>query len=129
MTPAQVAHYPAKPRKVYYDTKKDEEILSVSQSIELPKKVSHCLRKPKKMVESVICDGTYVFGFKLMNRGSVSTILWSSNLIPLPQLVSPSCFDLLMALSRAVILDLGEMGGEEKAVVQVDSLSLPGSPF
>lgn len=30
VTPAQVVHYPAKPRKVYSDAKKDEEILSMS---------------------------------------------------------------------------------------------------
>ena len=78
------------------------------------------------MVKNVICDGIYVFGFKLMNGGSVSTVLWLSNLIPLPRLVSPSYFDLLMGLSRVGILGLRDMGGEEKAVVHADSLSLPG---
>ena len=67
VTPAQVVHCPIKPRKVYSDVEKDEEISSVSQRIELPEKVSHCLQKPQKMVESVICDGFRVFGFKLMN--------------------------------------------------------------
>lgn len=130
VTPAQVVHCPTKPRKVYSDAEKDKEILSVSQrSIEFLEKVSHCLQKPQKIVESVICDGICVFGFKLMNGGSVLTILWLLNFIPLPRLISPSCFDLLMGLARVGIMDLGEMDGEERQWFKQILLAYQGSPF
>lgn len=88
-------------------------------SIESSEKVTHCLKKPQKMVDSVINDRICAFGFKLMNGGLVLTILWSSNLILLPQLVSPSIFDLLMGLLRAGLSGLVDMGGEANAVFHV----------
>ena len=81
------------------------------------------------MVESVICNGICAFGCKVMNGGSVLTVLWSSNLILLPQLVSPSLFDLLIGLSRVGLLGLGDMGREENVVYHADSLSLSGVSF
>ena len=123
-TPAQVVHCPAKPRKDCSDAEKDEESPSVSRmSIELPENVTQCIQKFPKKVESVICDGTCAVGYKL-NGGMISTVLWSLNLIPLPRLVNSSLFNFLIGLSRAGILSLGDMGGEEKAVYQADSLSL-----
>ena len=98
-------------------------------SIESSEKVTHCLKKPQKMVDSVISDRICAFGFKLMNGGLVLTVLWSSNLILLLQLVSPSIFDLLMGLLRAGLSGLVDMGGEANAVFHVDSLSLPGVFF
>ena len=78
-------------------------------SIESSEKVTHCLKKPQKMVDSVISDRICAFGFKLMN--------------------SPSIFDLLMGLLRAGLSGLVDMGGEANAVFHVDSLSLPGVSF
>nr|POF04353.1 hypothetical protein CFP56_38585 [Quercus suber] len=127
--PTQVVHCPAKPQKDYSDTKKDEDSSSVSwMSIELPKNVTQCIQKFLKKVESVICDRTCTFGCKL-NGGTILTVLWSLNLILLRRLVSPSLFDFLMGLSRAAILGLGDMGGEENAVYLADSLSLFGISF
>ena len=100
-----------------------------SVSIESLEKVTHCLKKPQKMVESVISDRICAFGFKLMNGGSVSTVLWLSNLISLPRLVSPSFSDLLMGLLRVGLSGLVDMGGEANAVFHVDSLSLLGVFF
>ena len=127
-TPAQVVHCPAKPQKDCSDAEKDEESTSMSpMSIELPEKVMQCLQESQKMVESVICDGICAFGCKVMNGGSVSTVIWLSNLIPLPRLVRACLFNLLMGLSRAGLLGLGDMGGEENAMYQADSLSLCGT--
>ena len=126
-TPAQVVHCPTKPRKDCSDAEKDEESPSVSRmSIELPENVTQCIQKFPKKVESVICDGTCAVGYKL-NGGMISKVLWSLNLIPLPRLVNSSLFNFLMGLSRAGILSLRDMGGEENAVYQANSLSLSGT--
>ena len=128
--PAQGLHCSDKLRKVCSVAEKDEDSTSMSpMSIELPEKVMQCLQESQKMVESVICDGICAFGCKVMNGGSVSTVIWLSNLIPLPRLVRAYLFNLLMGLLRAGLLGLGDMGGEENAVSHADSLSLSGVSF